>query len=682
MNKVSVLIGCVLMAGAAVQAGVYYIGEPGSDWTNGDNWEGGVYPSNTDTYLDTESVISSAATNNLAAVRLGNTSNAVLYVETGAVLTATSSSIWGSWLGMASGLTGTVNQVGGSVAVTELEVGSQSGAYGFYNQSGGSNTVSGLLYGYSLYVGGTKNSDHRGYDGGTGSYTISGGTLLTRGGVALGHAEKGGSGTFYVVGTGPDEISIGTLNTGTDGAWNQHSNSVLKVGISTNGITPILIDDADGDLSAQAVFDEGAVLDVSFIDGAMETGSWPVMVCEGTMLDLGMVFDDSMGSTTNDWGFIVSNNTLWVGYNLGWPAGNADELVPAAPAVFYANMDANPMEIVLNWEEVTGAAGYNVYRSEESGTGYALLAGGLTDLTYADTALETNKSYYYVLRSENAAGESVDSDEVTGRGFPYVIFGDDSSYLSDSPWFDKGKLFDGDTSTYFDTKSPNSGYIALDFGEGREQRIRQITYVLRNWNPYAWRNSTNSTFEGANSADFSDAVLLHTVDQSAEYNPAVNAAVITNTTPFRYVRIKARSDKPLFSFAEIGFLTDADFTSYETPHYWLEGYGLVTGGDYEAADVSDTDGDGLAAWEEYVSGTVPTDAASVLQITSASNTAGGMVFTWQSVEGKSYSIVTNTSLSVPDKGTVVSGIIGLENETSYTTTVSAAGTVFYEIGVE
>ena len=56
-------------------------------------------------------------------------------------------------------------------------------------------------------------------------------------------------------------------------------------------------------------------------------------------------------------------------------------------------------------------------------------------------------------------------------------------------------------------------------------------------------------------------------------------------------------------------------TSHGTPEPWLDQYGLVSGGNYEAADAADTDGDGLAAWQEYVAGTVPTNPVSVFRAT-------------------------------------------------------------------
>ncbi len=55
---------------------------------------------------------------------------------------------------------------------------------------------------------------------------------------------------------------------------------------------------------------------------------------------------------------------------------------------------------------------------------------------------------------------------------------------------------------------------------------------------------------------------------------------------------------------------DSDTTSRGTPFAWLDQNGLVSGGDYEAADAADTDGDGVANWREYQAETDPLTALS------------------------------------------------------------------------
>jgi len=64
------------------------------------------------------------------------------------------------------------------------------------------------------------------------------------------------------------------------------------------------------------------------------------------------------------------------------------------------------------------------------------------------------------------------------------------------------------------------------------------------------------------------------------------------------------------------------------PYSWLDGFALVTGGDYEAAAVIDADGDGHTAWQEYVAGTSPVDETSILR-TTIHLEAGQPVVSWE-----------------------------------------------------
>jgi uncharacterized repeat protein (TIGR02543 family) len=68
-------------------------------------------------------------------------------------------------------------------------------------------------------------------------------------------------------------------------------------------------------------------------------------------------------------------------------------------------------------------------------------------------------------------------------------------------------------------------------------------------------------------------------------------------------------------------------TSRGTPWLWLDGYGVVSGSDYEAADTGDPDGDGFFAWQEYVAGSNPTNRTSAFRaMISFSN--GVRLVTW------------------------------------------------------
>ncbi len=357
------------------------------------------------------------------------------------------------------------------------------------------------------------------------------------------------------------------------------------------------------------------------------------------------------------------------GWNLNWIEFESGS-VPDAPDGLYSTI--GNLTVALNWDAVDGVSGYLVKRSTDGGSSYVTI-GGTADLAYTDTTVEAGQTYTYAVATTNRYGENC-SDEVTGYGLPYDIIGPDSSYAATDPDLEKDNLFDKDVDTFYDTTTSDS-WAGLDFGEGNAQQITQVDYVLRDWT-YAYARATNATFEAANSADFSDAVTLFTVSAAAQTHPTVNSETITDTAAYRYVRLKARSGMALYSFAELD-ITTAAFTANGTPISWLTDYGLTS-----ADDELDSDGDGLLNWEEYLAGTVPTSSGSVLEINSISDSADGLVITWQSVGGKSYSVLTNTSLTAGTAGTAASGIDGRDGETSYTGTVSGADTIFYSIGVE
>ena len=59
------------------------------------------------------------------------------------------------------------------------------------------------------------------------------------------------------------------------------------------------------------------------------------------------------------------------------------------------------------------------------------------------------------------------------------------------------------------------------------------------------------------------------------------------------------------------------FSPVPVPHWWLAQYGFTN--NFEVAATNDTDGDSQPNWAEYIAGTDPTHAASVLHITNFSS---------------------------------------------------------------
>jgi hypothetical protein len=80
-----------------------------------------------------------------------------------------------------------------------------------------------------------------------------------------------------------------------------------------------------------------------------------------------------------------------------------------------------------------------------------------------------------------------------------------------------------------------------------------------------------------------------------------------------------------------------------TPASWLAQYGLPVS---DAGALSDTDGDGMTAWQENIAGTIPTLGTSVLKISNHWKTTdgAGYVFAWPAVSGRVYSVYWSSNL--------------------------------------
>lgn len=111
---------------------------------------------------------------------------------------------------------------------------------------------------------------------------------------------------------------------------------------------------------------------------------------------------------------------------------------------------------------------------------------------------------------------------------------------------------------------------------------------------------------------------------------------------------------------------------------WLQGHGWATDG---SADHTDPDGDGMNNWQEWVAGTNPTNAASVLIMLSAKPGAANVLVTWSSVSGRFYSLARATNVAAaPVFSVLSSNIAGVAGTTSFTdTNLSASRAAYYRV---
>jgi len=119
---------------------------------------------------------------------------------------------------------------------------------------------------------------------------------------------------------------------------------------------------------------------------------------------------------------------------------------------------------------------------------------------------------------------------------------------------------------------------------------------------------------------------------------------------------------------------------------WLQQYHLATDGTADYVDSDVPAGDGMNNYQEWMAGTNPTNAASVLKMTSAvpTNNLAGMVVTWQSVTNRTYFLQRSVNLAAqPAFSTIQNNIVGHTNTTSYLdTTATNSSQYFYRIGVQ
>ena len=102
------------------------------------------------------------------------------------------------------------------------------------------------------------------------------------------------------------------------------------------------------------------------------------------------------------------------------PQGGQDLVAPAAPANLHITGETSD-SVALAWNGVPGATAYRLYSSPVSGGGYELV-GEVSGTTFTHSGLEAGRTYYYVVRAVDAAGnEGERSNEASG--FPHQQIG-------------------------------------------------------------------------------------------------------------------------------------------------------------------------------------------------------------------------------------------------------------------
>jgi hypothetical protein len=114
-------------------------------------------------------------------------------------------------------------------------------------------------------------------------------------------------------------------------------------------------------------------------------------------------------------------------------------------------------QATLTWNAVPGAIGYNVKRSSTSGSGYTVIANGVTGTNYTDLTLSNNTTYYYVVSAVSGSEESANSLEVSATPGYIQNFGFEMPMISTYEYGPSGAVW-----TFFAQSGANGSGITAN----------------------------------------------------------------------------------------------------------------------------------------------------------------------------------------------------------------------------
>ncbi|HXR07214.1 MAG TPA: glycoside hydrolase family 2 TIM barrel-domain containing protein, partial [Candidatus Acidoferrum sp.] len=205
--------------------------------------------------------------------------------------------------------------------------------------------------------------------------------------------------------------------------------------------------------------------------------------------------------------------------------------VPAVPAGLVAGLDDGQVD--LSWNQSATATSYNLVRALAQSGPFVTVAS-TTGTTYTDAGLTNGTTYYYEVAAVNSAATSANSAPVSATPASMSLLVGTIIGTTGS-WNNSGNTreyaMDGNLSTFFDAPSGTGNFVGLDLGTNVSKVISKISFYPRSG--FASR-MTGGVFQGANAADFSDAVNLFEISNTPA-DGAMTSVPMTNLASFRYL---------------------------------------------------------------------------------------------------------------------------------------------------
>jgi autotransporter-associated beta strand protein len=250
----------------------------------------------------------------------------------------------------------------------------------------------------------------------TGTTTLNAGTLLIDG--SLTSAVTANAGTLGGSGSSSAAITIGSGATFAPGSADPIGAFTTSVALTMNSgsFYACQIHTVTG--SADKVVANGVTLNNAALS---LTGLGSTALPAGTSFVI--IDNTSASAVVGTFSNLAEGATITLGANtftLTYQGGTGNDVVltipvppPSAPTgLSAAGADGS---VSLSWTASGGATSYTVKRSVSSGSGFAILASGLSDVSFTDTTVVNGTTYFYVVSATNFGGTSADSAEASAR---------------------------------------------------------------------------------------------------------------------------------------------------------------------------------------------------------------------------------------------------------------------------